>query len=394
MTIEVRSARPEDTDSISAIVAEALDPEDAAEARLVLTDPEFDHDRWLVATVDGRVASTLALFDSDLRIGGSVLPAGQIEFVATADDAQGRGLVRAQMDEVHRRSSAAGHLVQFIVGIPNFYRQFGYSYAVRQPAYQEVPADTPIDVGASWDARDASTTDIPAVVAAQQEAQADATVALTHSPAMWRWLIASPNYHVVIADTKAGTATGRIYDDGETAYLGDVVAPTKAALHGLIATARLVQPEVTVLHRPLGLLPAMLSAVGEHNDEHGWYYVRIGDVAAFVDAIRPELDARIAASPLADFEGTLTLSQYRSSVSCPISGGIVGAAVPGGPIPYPVSAGASGVPLDLVPDLVLGPHGASELELLHGDVLLGEQRALMDVLFPPATADIQTWVFP
>ncbi len=43
---------------------------------------------------------------------------------------------------------------------------------------------------------------------------------------------------------------------------------------------------------------------------------------------------------------------------------------------------------------MLGPHGAAELESLHGDVLLGEQRELMEVLFPPMSADIQTWVIP
>lgn len=34
------------------------------------------------------------------------------------------------MDEVHKWSAERGHLMQFITGIPNFYRQFGYDMAL------------------------------------------------------------------------------------------------------------------------------------------------------------------------------------------------------------------------------------------------------------------------
>ncbi len=394
MSTEVRSAHADDIDRICDIIGEALDPEDAAEARLVLEDDRFDGDRWLVGVADGKVESTLALFDGDLRIGEAILPAGQIEFVATSEAARGRGLIAAQMAEAHRRSGAAGHLAQFIVGIPNFYRQFGYSYAVRQPPYQEVPADFALSLVAGWDMRSASSTDIPTIEAAQRTIQDEAAVALTHSTQLWQWLIDSPNYEVVTGTHKGQVAVGRIYDDGDTAYLGDVVAPTRGALHALIAHARATQPEVTVMHRPASLLTSMLSAIGAPNDELGWYYVRIDSIRAFLDGIRPELAARLARSSLAGFSGRLTLSQYRNSVTCGFENGLPSEFEDGGAVPYPVSAGASGVPQDLFPDLVLGPHGGSALAGLHGDVLLGEQRDLIEVLFPPVTADIQTWVFP
>lgn len=393
MSIEVRSARPDDLDRICEIVAEALEEEDADEARLVLEDPAFDRDRWLVGLVDGEIASTLALIDAEARLGETTFPVGQIEFVATAETARGRGLIRAQLDEAHRRSAAAGHLMQLIVGIPHFYRQFGYGYPMRVPPYQAIGPEVGLTPG-DWSVRLAGTVDVPAIRNAQAAAQAEAAVAISHPEYVWRWFIESPNYDVVVAESRDQLAVGRIYLDGETAYLGDVVAPTRAALHALITHARKSEPTVAVMHRAAGLLSAMLTGLGMVLDEHGWYYGRIGDVPAMLDTIRPVLEQRLAASPLDGFSGTFVLSWYRESVRCDIADGRLGPMEAGGPVAYPVSAGGSGVPDDLIPRLLFGPFGAGEMERSHGDVLLGEQAELMHVLFPPVTSDVQTWVFP
>jgi predicted N-acetyltransferase YhbS len=394
MTIEIHSAGPPDIDRICEILSDALEPEDAEEARLVLEDPAFDLDRWLVGKVDGTVASTLAIFGCELRIGVATMPAGQIEFVATSEEARGRGLVRAQMDEAHRRSATAGEVATFIVGIPNFYRQFGYSYAIRQPPYQVVERDASLERGSGWEPRSATQDDLPAILEAQRGVQAEAGLAVTLGEQTWRWLIASPAYDVVVAENRGQMAVGRIYEDGDTAYVGDIVAPTRPALHALIARAREAAEDVALMHRPHGLLGAMLEGVGAGIDELGWYYVRVADPVALLTALRPELERRIAASDLAGYSGPLTISLYRTSLRCEIESGHVGPVAAGEPIPYPVSAGASGVPSDRLGDLIMGPHGAAGLERLHGDVLLGDQRELMTVLFPPVSADVATWVFP
>lgn len=392
MTIDVRSADTADLHRIEEVVAEALEPEDAEEARLVLEDPAFDRSRWLVAGSDGRVESTMALLDSHFRIGAARFLAGQIEFVATAEEARGKGLVRAQLDEIHARSAAAGHLLQLIVGIPYFYRQFGYSYAVPQQAYQMVADDVALAAG-DWRPRSAEPADLPAIVQAQTEVQAEADVEAAHPEQLWKWLMASPNYEIVIAEHRDQVAVGRIYVDGDTALLGDVVAPTRAALHGLIAHAREMEPTVAVVHRPASMLSAMLTGLGQPVNELGWYYVRVPNETALLEVLRPELEARLARSSLDGFTGTFMLSTYVASVTCEIEDGKFGSMMAGGPIPYPVSAGGSGVPPDLFPRLLLSPLGALEMEHLHGDVLLGDQRDLVAALFPPVTSDIQTWVF-
>ena len=77
------------------------------------------------------------LLDETLRVrhpaGVVELPAGQVELVATDRAYEGRGLVRALMSWAHERSAARGHDLQVMIGIPYFYRRFGYEYAIDIP---------------------------------------------------------------------------------------------------------------------------------------------------------------------------------------------------------------------------------------------------------------------
>jgi hypothetical protein len=65
----------------------------------------------------------------------------------------------------------------------------------------------------------------------------------------------------------------------------------------------------------------------------------------------------------------------------------------GGPLQAPVSEGGSGVPLDALGTLVFGG-GAEAVDARFPDGLLGRQAELMQVLFPPQSADLLTWYLP
>ena len=60
----------------------------------------------------------------------------------------------------------------------------------------------------------------------------------------------------------------------------------------------------------------------------------------------------------------------------------------------PISKGGSGVPPDLMTSLLAGPLGFAGLAERHPDMNAGSQQELMNVLFPPLTLDVQTWVVP
>ena len=89
----------------------------------------------------------------------------------------------------------------------------------------------------------------------------------------------------------------------------------------------------------------------------------------------------------------MELSFWESRLAFPIANAHVGPIEVGGPRQVIVSEGGSGLPPDAVAQLVFGC-GAAGLESKFPDCYLGEQRELMEALFPPQAADLLTWYLP
>jgi predicted N-acetyltransferase YhbS len=390
--IQIRVACPEDSDGIVALVGDRIGEEDGPEARITLDDPRFGPPGWTVAVAGDRVVSTLGLFPATTRIGSTTVQSAVIEFVATTQEFEGLGLVRRQLELAHRLSSKRGDLVQWMVGIPYFYRQFGYEYAVPTPATIEVALPVP-EAALDLTFREATSEDIDDIVALQTHIAASAMIVAEHQPLLWSWFILSPVYRVVLAE-RDGKPVGmmRIYDDDGSALVFDVAAGDPATFGALCAEACGPDGKATVAMRPG--LEDFATKLGDRDHDGYAYYVRVPNPTALLEAIRPELNHRLTDADVAPVDGDLLLSFYRESVRCPISDGRIGTAEAGGTVQAPVSQGGSGVPPDLIAHLILGPLGALELERRNADVLLGKQRELMDVLFPPQAVDVQSWVWP
>jgi predicted acetyltransferase len=116
------------------------------------------------------------------------MPAGQVELVATAASHEGRGLARALMQWCPDRSEAKGHLAQVMIGIPNFYRRFGYSYAMPIPRVHTLTESVEAPVGVI--VRRATTADIAVMAELQAAEQRTADLRMPHSDGCWRWLVA------------------------------------------------------------------------------------------------------------------------------------------------------------------------------------------------------------
>ena len=142
----VRRARPHDAAAVAALLvgahAAAAPAAGAAAdldwigiwARDLMERPHPTMDAGDVVVVEdaraGRLVSTLNLIPQTWVYAGVPLGVGRVELVGTDPAYQGRGLVRRQLEVVHRRSAGRGHLLQVISGIPGYYHQFGYTYAL------------------------------------------------------------------------------------------------------------------------------------------------------------------------------------------------------------------------------------------------------------------------
>ena len=138
----LRAARPEDAEQLvtmnGALHAEpgATGPDEAiiewTRDLFELAHPTFRVGDTTVVedTTTGRVVSTVFTIPQWWSYAGTPLLVSRPELVATEEAYRRRGLIRAQFDEIHRRGDDAGELFQFITGIPWYYRQFGYEYAL------------------------------------------------------------------------------------------------------------------------------------------------------------------------------------------------------------------------------------------------------------------------
>ncbi|MFF4190612.1 GNAT family N-acetyltransferase [Nonomuraea sp. NPDC001831] len=394
----LRQARPADLDQISALLTERGDSADALDHRLVVSDPDAGWSACAVVVDGDRVVSTATLLDEEVRIGGIRLPAGQVELVATDREYEGRGLVRALVRWAHGRSAARGHVVQVMIGIPYFYRLFGYEYAIDIPS--ALTLRTPPAGEGTPALRAARPTDIPAMAALQDMAQDRFDLAMPHSAACWRWLLdhqASTSW--VLEHSGTVIATGRTTppdDDGEVLLAEAAAADEIAALDLLRAVvARFPGSELRVVHRAGSVTATAWQEFLDHEPRKRaeQYYVRIPDVAELLDRLRPLLWQRLTAEGTDRTGEDIVISTFGAHYRIPVGVDGLGEVVTGGPMQRPGSVKGIGVAPDHLPALLFGPYGIEGLTRIRPDVYTGEEE-LFQALFPPLTADLLSYYLP
>jgi len=384
----LREARPADLAQIGDLLARRGDDNDAEDHRLVVHDPDGGFDACAVVVDGDRIVSTATLLDETVVLAGVPIPAAQVELVATDRDYEGRGLVRALMGWAHERSAGRGHLMQVMIGIPYFYRQFGYQYAIPIPqsrAVSRVPA-----MPAGYSVRRAGPADIPVMASLQNASQERFGLSMPHSGLCWRALVArAGSFQVVVEHAGQVVGTARLTPPEEDVVLGEVATDRPEAVAALLAYAsELAGGEEIEAKDRGGLLAGYLEPPLPQAED---YYARVPDAVTLFDHLRPVLSARLAND---DNDDDVIVSFFRHHVRLSRSKGEVTGVTAGGPMQAPGVHGGAGVAPDLIAPLLFGPHGIEGLARSHTDVYPGPNADLMRALFPPVEADLLTFYLP
>ena len=435
----LRSGRPGDADALADFNADVLRPQDAPQpaggmhvwTRDLMTGrhPWFTPgDALIVEDATGRIASAALLVEQRLDIDGVPVIAGQPELVGTHAEHRGRGLVRALFAELHERSARRGHRMQFIAGIPWFYRQFGYEMVIGRGggpwiARSLLPAPHPAPL---FRLRAMTPADAAFAAALDDHARGRYLVSVPRDIALWGRELdgRSPDsalrmdYHVVetaegrpvgmvclaprldggvvivgAVEVAAGVSWRMVWDSVGLgiAELGDgIAARTGAAKPGALSFWWLGQ-EHPLFHVVAGLVMRRAQAI----------YVRVPDVAALLHQLAPALERRLAASPVSGHSGELTLSFYRGGVRLVLDEGKVASVEPWS-TPLDLLGQEFGIPSTdprrpdaLFPDLtflhlLFGARSMPELEAAFPDAIVrtGAARALLEALFPKRPSDV------
>lgn len=389
-----------DLAQIGELLSARGDPADAVDHRLVVEDPDAGFEACAVVVDGDRVVSTATLLDETVRVGRAgaetvSLLAGQVELVATDPAYEGRGLVRALMGWAHERSAQRGHLLGVMIGIPYFYRLFGYEYAIDIPPTPTLTR-APVSPGTGV-LRPATAADLPTIVRLQEAVQAAVDVAIAHSPARWRWLLEREGTTVWVVERDGHVvATGRATDPDEGVLLAEGAALDQDAAADLVAgLAATAGPDgLSVQRRPGQVDDVCAPLFTEPSHLAEQYYLRLPDPAAVLNALRPVLWQRHVASGLPRSGRDLVISTFGQHYRLAQLNDGFGPVQIGGPMQGPGAAGGLGCAPDHLGALLFGPLGMAGLKRRRPDVYPGSDPEWFEALFPPLTADLLTFYLP
>ncbi len=370
--------------------------------------PTFQPDRDVTVVEDtatGRIVSALFLIPQIWSYAGVEMLVGQPELIATHPDYRRRGLIRAQFEVIHAHSDP-DHIWQYIGGIPWYYRQFGYSYALDfVPSVQWWFKDSSRDGPSGYALRPAGASDVSFLAeveaAALQRPLLSAVRGVGGSALeLRRRPLALPACDVHVVEQTV---------DADAVPIGYVASHTsrpdeRVFVHGfeLMPGRSWLEPTAAVLAafrerardhpaRPKGVRlllasehPAVRSAATKlsRGPESSYaFYVRVPDALRLLEGIRPVLESRLADSPAAGHTGGLTIDFYAGALRFSLVDGRITAIdrVPSSPDDADVS-----LPIEAFLAVVFGNRSLTRIESEVPDCQIGSDAGalLVDVLFP------------
>lgn len=374
------------------------------------------------ARAEQQIIACACLWHHTWEYAGQPFGVGRPEYVAVHPDYRHRGLIRTIFGLLHARSAALGHRIQVITGIPHFYRQFGYEYALdlggmRMVPLSLIPAAKP-DTEEPYLLGLATVEDIPQLMELFNRRKDEMLVWGTATPEDWRYQIiewADPTApgkqtdYMMITDrvgvvvgfvevaTKRWGANLGIYQF-ETAPGVNLRAMLPSVLRGIAANGQSA-PDIhtneplRAIGFQLGQSHPVYDALGEQlapgcEPPYAWY-VRVPDVPDFLRFIAPMLERRLAASVMAGYTGELKVDMYRGGLRLAFENGALTAAEPWQAPLFGDEAGAGCPPLVFL-QLLFGYRTLDELRYAFPDVWAeGDAQILLNILFPKCPSYIR-----
>ncbi len=362
------------------------------------------------------IVACTCLWHNSWEYEGIPFTMGQPEIVATDPNYRNKGLVRALFEMVHARSEAEGHMVQGITGIPYFYRQFGYEYALdlggKRVVYTSQIPQLKEGETETYTLRDLTVEDVPMIQTIYSYRRKVGVVTTDISNKFWLYeaqRVSSDKYRfprVKMIVDMTGKACGyvlvpqrRFQQKSFNVYTLDVIPDTNLrgmlpsllrALHkcGLqIPVKNVAEPtEFTEIGFNLGRSHPVYDALGTelapfYEAPYAWY-IRVRDVPVFLKHIAPALEKRLASSVVAGYTGEIKIDMYKGGLRMVFEQGKL-ATVEHWRVPvYDSNAGAGFPPLVFL-QLLFCHRSLDELRHAFPDVWAeGDTEIVLKALFP------------
>ncbi len=381
---------------------------------IALVEDTRRHEHHLVAAT--------CLWRQSWSYGGLPFTIGRPEIVATDAEYRNRGLVRALFTLIHARSEAEGHMVQAITGIPYFYRQFGYEYALDLDVNRNVPLALmpPVVEGepVPYTFRDATVEDMPLLRTWYERQLAIYPVSTPFDEQWWQYQVqtmpttqADGHWRIIVIVDTQGKPCGYVTTNNvrwRTSFpvldLSTAAGVNLQTLLPVLLRELVTRGATMLLANDAQALKFITFAVGrkhpvyavmgkalaiEQGLPYAWY-VRVPNLPAFLRYIAPVLEQRLASSALVGYSGALKFNFYRGGLHVAIEQGKI-TTIEDWQSPNWDSPENAGFPPLVFLQLLFGHRSLDELRFAFSDVWANEEVVpLLNTLFPASPS----WVLP
>ena len=422
----MRRSTPEDADALSEFNGMIHGEDEADRKRLIawtrdlLTRPHptFNADDFTIIeeSATGRIVSSLNLIPQTWSYEGIEFGVGRPELVGTLPDYRGKGLVRAQFEEIHKWCLERDMPVQIITGIPYFYRQFGYEMALdfvgRRFGYEAQVPKLKDGEKEKYLIRPATSADLPFIADVYNHAIQRHMVRCVRSPETFAY-----EHNVQSMESMHHYETNLIEDEiGET--IGYFQHSNYLGLTGLTAVWYELKPGVSWLDVTPGVVRYLWDKGQEYAERDGRtctsfgfmlgadhpvyqalgrnlptvrepyaYYVRVPDLVGFLNRIKPVLERRLADSIASGHSREIKVSFYRDGLRIILEQGKI---IIEKWMPSPEEEGDIAFPDRTFLQMLFGRRSFEELHEAFADCWSNteEVRVLMNILFPKKHSDV------
>jgi GNAT superfamily N-acetyltransferase len=364
------------------------------------------------SNADNRIVAMAGLISQTWAYNGISFGVGNPEFIATDPAYRRRGLMRAVMDGLDYVSAARGHLIQAILGLRWFYRQFEYEYALnpgprRQLHLSDIP---PLPDGETepYQIRRITEADIPLIMPLYQHQCAGKLVTNVLDEVIRRYNLSGYSLGSDMADWTFAVADSDDQFAGYYSTWGDpwgaftikelAVVENESLRQVLPSVLRFIQSqrityaaefgeksptritfELGPDHPAYELLDTKLGPLQTRTD----WYIRAPDIPQFLRHITPTLEKRLANSVMHDFTGELKVTFFQGGLRMILSGGKLSEIADWQATEDSETFHITGFPPLVFLKLLFGYRSLEELRYDFPDCWASEQNTLLlNALFP------------
>lgn len=358
--------------------------------------------------------SSLGFIPQTWTYGGKEFSVWRVDMVSTLPEYRGRGLIREQMDFVHKLSKDEGNYVQVIVGRPWFYRKFGYSMALRYwKEHQVFKKVMELFVDKSeekYKVRVAGEADIAFCASLFKKTKNKYSVTCVYEENNWKHEMVAIDTRLAIIENSKGEAVGAfahspsLEDSFISVYRCEVdeniswleVTPCVLKYLNELGKEDSAKQQVEFSgfnfnlmdqHPIYRIFDQQLELNYKFESPFAWY-VRIGDMAKFLGQVAPILETRIKNSIIIGYTGTLEISFYSVGSGLVLSfdnGKLILAEN------REIKKQSNAFPIELFKQLIFGYKSLEELRAYSPEIqVTNEVRIVLDVLFPKEDSFIRS----